>query len=430
MDQIYLPESGRGTGENRADMSLTKAVNSGEEIQLTYLGKLNNGSLAVEKTYRIPANANRVMVHLKLTNVDLVNPQSVGISYRSHSMLSGGLVRAEEDDARVFMVATQGDIVTVPSFPSGPTDTAFSNVVHGEQYRNLLWTSALKGTARNVCGEYLPKLQLGVVFQLPSDFLQIYRWQGKNMGTVEWMTKVAELASGKSTEFSYEMEICTAASPEEFKNKLTQIQPAPHFDQKAGMPSANMLPFDMRKDDGTGLPKGFLVTDLKKNGKVTFDNEVTAGTSGPSVRVDLPEDGTVRVDTADAISLKTNTLYLFSVQIKAQKVSPGGAAMNAGGCYERGVFAYVHSATKAEYACSIIVGKGDTDGWVTLMLPFDTGKFPAFEKVRFLLRCIGISGTVWFQNPALVEMPDGFEIKPHFILSNGEIVPSTLLVLQ
>jgi hypothetical protein len=192
--------------------------------------------------------------------------------------------------------------------------------------------------------------------------------------------------------------------------------------------AANLLPFDLREDDGTGAPEGFRLEDLRGNGKVALDHKVFAEPSGPSLRINLPEEGTVRVDSKSPIALQANTRYLLSILIKVEDLCPGGPLADANG-FGRGVFVYVHSASSDAYAVAVISGRGGTDGWVTLLLPFDTISNPKLEKVQVFLRCIGVSGTAWFQDPVLIEVPDGFTLKTGFILPSGETVASGFLPL-
>ena len=73
-----------------------------------------------------------------------------------------------------------------------------------------------------------------------------------------------------------------------------------------------------------------------------------------------------------------------------------------------------------------IHGNGTTDGWVTGMCVFDTDtskipeeKLPDVWKSGIRLCCKKMTGTVWFQNPSIVELPDSVKMKSHFILNDG-----------
>jgi hypothetical protein len=96
----------------------------------------------------------------------------------------------------------------------------------------------------------------------------------------------------------------------------------------------------------------------------------------------------------------------------------------------RGILMYVHSASGPGHQWAAVAGEGNTDGWVTVMLPFDTAVQTDLKSARIFLRCQELSGTVWFQDPVLIEAPAGFHMQPHFILENGETVSSNLLILK
>ncbi|GAH06732.1 unnamed protein product, partial [marine sediment metagenome] len=88
---------------------------------------------------------------------------------------------------------------------------------------------------------------------------------------------------------------------------------------------------------------------------------------------------------------------------------------------------YVYGQNNA-HTWITIHGKGSTDEWVTVMLPFDTSKKPDLSLSRIMLRCYKISGTVWLQNPAIVELPASADMKSGFILKDGSIVSGHLVI--
>lgn len=216
MDLIWLPVSGRWTGDQKAEMTLMKAVNTGQEVQLTYQGALKSVKLDLEKTYRVPANGTRVDVRIKLTNADLVTPTPAQVAYWSHNYFAWGPTGSP---ARSFMAAAGNDVVTAPSGPT--SQVTFTNEKQGQQYRPFIMANMLKGAVRNVFGEYAPALKLGVLVRIPEDFMQVYRYEGPNeSSTLEWMHRPVVLGPGKSVELSFEMEIYPGADADQFKETI------------------------------------------------------------------------------------------------------------------------------------------------------------------------------------------------------------------
>ena len=212
MDLIWLPIPGRWTGEQKAEMTLKKATNTGHEVEVTYEGTLKSVGVRLEKTYRILSDGSKVGIHVKLTNVDLVNPNPSTVSYWSHNVFDAGATGSETG---VFMVAGEKEVMTFPD----TGDLIFSNLSHGKRFEEHL-LKPVKRSVRNFFGEYFPSHRLGVVVRVPGDFMQIYHWKGESKGSLEWMHLPTLLHAGKSAEFDYEMEICPSSNAEAFMEKI------------------------------------------------------------------------------------------------------------------------------------------------------------------------------------------------------------------
>ena len=181
---------------------------------------------------------------------------------------------------------------------------------------------------------------------------------------------------------------------------------------------------------GCEFPQGFKVHAGQED-MVHEDSKVFQGKAGPSIRFDLPERGNLWLDTSTAVQLEEGRKYLFSVRVKIQDMVPGGMNLTSKGV-ERGILMEVHSGDTSRNVSvwNAVVGTGSSEGWVTAMIPFDTNAKPDLAKVSIFLRCYDISGTVWFQDPVLIEVPDGFNMNQQFILENGDTVSGGILTLK
>ena len=195
-------------------------------------------------------------------------------------------------------------------------------------------------------------------------------------------------------------------------------------------PAENLLLLNLSDGKEGDFPSGFKITSGQgAEGKVHLDYKVFVGIAGPSIRFDLSEKGNLWLDASAPLQLETARKYLFSVRVKVRDMFPGGPCTDNLGV-TRGVLIYVHSVIKPTYTFAGIIGNGNTEGWVTAMLPFDTGANPDLVQAKIFLRCYDLSGTVWFQDPVLIEQPDGFQMKAQFVQENGDVVSGNLLKLK
>ena len=77
-----------------------------------------------------------------------------------------------------------------------------------------------------------------------------------------------------------------------------------------------------------------------------------------------------------------------------------------------------------------ITGSGSSKGWMTAVLPFDTGAKPSLDQSRIMLIMGNMSGTVWFRN-ATIETYDDAEIqKGRYFLVGKKKVGGSILKLR
>jgi hypothetical protein len=193
--------------------------------------------------------------------------------------------------------------------------------------------------------------------------------------------------------------------------------------------SDNLLKYTLT-DSGDGkTPQGYTVNTAEggKEASVSFDNSVYIGKKGPSLKVDIAKTGSVFFDYSSFLPLEKGKKYLLTVSIKIKDLHLDGVEANNIGMV-RGVMVYVYSAS-GKHSWEAISGNGSTKGWVTMLLPFDTAKVPELATSRVFFRCLNIAGTVWFQNPSVVELPEGSDVQAQFIQEDGTVLPGGLLKL-
>ena len=65
-----------------------------------------------------------------------------------------------------------------------------------------------------------------------------------------------------------------------------------------------------------------------------------------------------------------------------------------------------------------------------MVIPFGTGRYPALERARVLIRGHRLASTIRLRDPAIVRLPDGTELDKHVILGDGSGVVDPGLVLR
>lgn len=179
----------------------------------------------------------------------------------------------------------------------------------------------------------------------------------------------------------------------------------------------NLLKFTFQDADKDGIPDGYSVK--KKNAEtatVVYDKTVSYKGKGSSVKITLPQEGTVRLDMFKWIKdLQPDKEYLFSMNVKIKDMLINGKWYKKGA--DRCFIAYIFGNSKT-LAWMALHDNGSTDGWVTIMCPFRFSK----GNIRISLRCKKMSGTVWIQNPTILELAEGIDMDRHFILEDGSVI--------
>lgn len=187
----------------------------------------------------------------------------------------------------------------------------------------------------------------------------------------------------------------------------------------------NLLKFTFQDANNDSIPDGYYVK--KKNAEtatVVYDKTVSYKGKGSSVKITLPQEGTVRLDMFKRIKdLQPDKEYLFIMNVKIKDMHINGKWYTDKGA-TRCFIAYLQRS-KGSNAWMAIAGNGSTDGWVTIMCPF-TPK----GNLRILLRCEKMSGTIWLQNPAIIELAKGMAMKRHFILKDGSVINDIKMMLK
>lgn len=193
----------------------------------------------------------------------------------------------------------------------------------------------------------------------------------------------------------------------------------------------NLLKYTFQDTNKDGIPDGYKIVKGKAEGneaaEVTYDETVFNGEKGPSIKMYLPEKGYLAVDLKNLFRLKKGKQYLFAVDVKIKDMKVEGKWYTKKAI--RALMIYVYGSN-GKHAWLAITGNGSTKGWVTVMLPFNTEKIPGLATSRVLIRCNNMSGTVWIQNPSIVELPDGTDMKSHFLLSDGSVYSTNPLRLK
>ena len=178
----------------------------------------------------------------------------------------------------------------------------------------------------------------------------------------------------------------------------------------------NLLPWTFDEIAENGLPKGYKASKPEYLSVAKEDgvNVVTMTLNG--------QDNCF-LDTAKPLTLEKGRKYLFAVDVDAANLSHGRPGV-------KGFVAYVYNTITNKHRSIKISGQGDTNGWVTMMMPFDTQKYPALANGKVYLRVYGASGTFRIRKPALIALPEKVKLDPHFTRENGRGVAGSVMMLN
>jgi hypothetical protein len=63
---------------------------------------------------------------------------------------------------------------------------------------------------------------MGIILRPPADFLQIYRWEGADDATLEWMNRPVALQSGETMECAFRMDVVTGVTDAAFTARVAK----------------------------------------------------------------------------------------------------------------------------------------------------------------------------------------------------------------
>ena len=204
-DLLWLPANARWSGDEVRDMKLIKCTNDGKNVIVQYEGEFKNGlpNVCISKTYIIPADNASLNVNIRLRNE---TPLPVTLSYWSHNMLpfnNSIFVNSELD------MDVQGDSVFISkSLP--------------ERFMQSVINEPIKGKTDNIYAEFVPQNKTGIIFKLPSGFMNIYRWRSQTLdsGSSEWMSCPITIEPGLSASMDFSIEIDSDSSVKKLKDRL------------------------------------------------------------------------------------------------------------------------------------------------------------------------------------------------------------------
>ncbi len=205
-DLLWLPANARWSGDEVRDMKLFKCTNDGRNVVVQYEGEFKKGlpNVCISKTYNIPADKASLNVNIRLRND---TPLPVTLSYWSHNMLpchNSIFVNSELD------LDIQGNSVFISkSLP--------------EKFMQYVVNEPIKGKTDNIYAEFLPQNKTGIIFKLPSGFMNIYRWRSQTLdsGSSEWMSCPITIEPGLSASMDFSIEIDSDSSVKKLKDRLS-----------------------------------------------------------------------------------------------------------------------------------------------------------------------------------------------------------------
>ncbi len=399
MDMLWLPASARWSGDETQELTLVECTNDGREARVVYEGRLKTGfpGIRLRKTYRVPATGTSLSVDVSLRN-ERVDQTPAKLAYWSHSVL---------DCERTHFIGRELTHET----GRGVTTILVADGLPQEMQPDVLMPDKVIGATGRAYAEYFPNSQSGLIFRLPASFMNVYRWSatGKPVCGSEWMSRPLSIPAGTSTALAFSI----TAVPEATSDSLRAALAEETTETGAG---GSLLPYGFAKLGEDGLPSDWRIRATGENAdaaKITTEQDETGA---PVVRVEIPREASVYVDTAKRTRLDPDGDYMLVVQIRVEDLH------YTGNWYKRpaGIRIYVYG-TNDKHRWLAVHGDGSTDGWVTGVLPFPMPDEvrPQFASSNVLLRCYNMTGTVLLRNPMILRRPPGVDIQNSFELEDG-----------
>jgi len=202
---------------------------------------------------------------------------------------------------------------------------------------------------------------------------------------------------------------------------------APAFGQSSGEDKSaeNLFPYNFKELDDEGMPVGW---NIRKAGEAAEEAVVSSikDEDGEVVmKVEIPKEASVFLDPVKSFEMDPAHNYLAVIQLKAEDINHLGNWYND----QQGVRIWLQARDKT-HTWLAVYGEGSTDGWVTGYLPFPTGgeeKRQNFHRINIYLRCLKMTGTVYFKSPVIVKLPEGYEVNRSFEREDGTKIEKAFL---
>lgn len=407
-DLFWLPDNARWSGDESQQYTLMSVDNDGKRVKVVYevgLKKALSG-ISIEKTYTVPVDGTNVNINIILRN-DNVDSAPM-ISYWSHNMING---------KGAFFVGKDFAYETKPA-----KDTVFvAEKLDSELQNKIIASDKIAGKTENVYAEFLPDKKLGIIFQLPANFMNIYRWASKekekDVRSSEWMTKPILLEAGGSKSFDFTISVKSNTNIKDLQSELkTSRTPGNKND-------GNLFPVNFNNLNKQSLPDGLKILP----GKNSESSEITMAMdeSGvPSIKVQLQQPAAVSL-LSPSVNLSPDGQYVLICRFKVENMHYSGSWYKD----KKGIWILIKGLKFHTWMA--ITGTGSSDGWITAILPFaGSDEKRDFSKIQVFLRCLGMTGTVSFNQPVLVKKPDSVGMEEYFESDNGKKIKGTFVSLD
>ena len=402
MDLLWVPASGRWSGDEIADMRIERCENNGRDLTLTFAGVMHSAlsGIRIEKTYRIRARRPGIDVSIRLLNENPA-PYSL-ISYWNHNVMN-----ASGEDCEFIIIGEDGKRVDAAA-----KIAAYANIDGKTADTKWIPESMLKGRSSSVFGVYVPARRLGLVFELPEDFLMVHRWSDRHQNNPEWMERPLQVPCGGEMEVDFSIAPFVNTGIGDFTRSVNRQN------------RQNLFVHGFSGLAAGEVPARYL-TLIEGEDSVAADDEVFFGDRGPSVRMESKTFGELNLDSPFLEFMEAGKSYLLTLKVKVNDMRLKGHWWT-----ERcGFWVRVYDTKSDKQTWCNLGGNGSTDGWVTVMLPFKHDEL-AHGTYRLLFRCKDMTGMVWIQDPVVIEIPEGVDMERSFVLSDGRTVVGSHLTLK
>lgn len=224
--------------------------------------------------------------------------------------------------------------------------------------------------------------------------------------------------------------ICAAASvPLVYQPVLAEVGGDAAKAEQAG----NLLSHTFEDLGSDGLPSdwGFQVRG-ENPGSASVS--VVKEEAGNVVVARMPEEASIWLELPERpeegswprLSLDAEKDYMLVLELKVEDMFYTGSWFRRPAAINFGVY-----GTAGKHVWMAVHGEGDTDGWVTAVLPFPPEEDRSnYERYRVLIRCNNMTGTVYFRNPMIIERPSLLGDDRFFEREDGSIVKGNQLQLR